>query len=322
MKAALLLCMLAAPAMAQVVSLPPSRAIACMTPALAERGTPAYPPDLLERKDDGEVHVELVFSRPDEAPAVRDLTEAYQSPDFLRSVLDHVRQLRVPCMPAGAEPVRIVQKYRFQPGDARPVLALPALDRDDAERERQVECLMRITPEKLPDYPRRSLQEGEQGNFLVRLRFSDAAAAPVHEIVAGPRLPRLRHALAEFMPGYRLPCLRGEPKEADILFKFRIDGGERIVIPDVTLRSLVQGAEFTPPARFDFATMDCPFDVRVTHYQPFKPHVVGQLGAALESRRDFLHWLSQVRLRMSSEQQLALLGDTFTVSVPCGRLVL
>lgn len=320
MKAVLLLCLLAAPAMAQIVSLPPSRAIACMTPPEAERGLPVYPPVLLDRKDGAELRIELVFGGPDMEPGVRDLTEPYQSPEFLRAIRDHVRQLRVPCMPAGAEPVRIVQQYRFQHGDGRPVVALPARDQGDGERARQVQCLMRITPDKLPEYPRRSLQEGEQGSFLVRLRFTDAAAAPTHEIVAGHRSPRLRLALAEFVPGYRLPCLRGEPKEADILFKFRLEGGERTVIPDVPLRRFLQGAEFVPPARFDFATMDCPFDVRVTHYQPFKPHVVGQLGAALESRRDFLVWMAQVRLRMSGEQQLALLGDSFTVSVPCGTL--
>jgi hypothetical protein len=317
---ALTMMLLAAPAVAQIVSLPPSRAIECMTPPAAERGVPEYPERHLERKDGAAVPVELVFTAPDVPPRVRNLTEVFQSADFFEAVQRHVQVLRVPCMPPGAEPVRLLQRYVFQPHDGRRVVGLPPRDAADRERAAQAACLMRITPEKVPEYPVLALRAGEQGNFLLRLRFAEPAAAPQATVVAGPKSTRLRASLEAFVPGYRLPCLRGEPMELDVAFIFRIEGGARTVINDLGLRRLVQAAEFAPPARFDFGSMGCPFDVRLTHYQPFKPHVVAQLGEAREERRDFIHWLSQVRLRLDKDQPLELLGQSFTVSVPCGSL--
>lgn len=307
-------------AYAQQVSVPPSAAIACMTPPEAERGEPVYPPLALERKDGATVRVELAFGAPDTEPTLRLLDEAFVGQAFVDAVREHVRRLRVPCMAAGGEPVRLTQTYIFRPDDGRNVVSLPPRDAAQAEQARQHACLTRITPERQPDYPPVSLRNSEQGNFLVRLRFASPTEPPLFDIVAGPSHRWLRESLVDFAQGYRLPCQTGAPVSLDILFIFNIEDGERTLLKDLTLRQFVGLARKVPPGSFDFHTMGCPFDLRVTHYQPWKPHHIGQLDEARAERLDFIEWLSRVELKLDEEAALALLGTTFTLRVPCGTL--
>lgn len=305
---------------AQQVSAPPSAAIACMTPPATERGEPIYPPQALERKDGATLRVELAFAGPDAEPTLRQLDEAFVGRAFVDAVRKHVRRLRVPCMPAGGEPVRLIQTYVFRPDDGRDVVSLPLRDAAKAEQARQRACLTRITPDALPEYPYVAERNGQEGQYLVRLHFDAPTAPPRAEIVAGPPHRSLRASLDDFVQGYRLPCLTGEPISVDVLFDFKFEDGTRTHLKDLTLRQFVGLARSVPRGRFDFGTMHCPFDLRVTHYQPFKPHVVGQLGEARAERLDFIEWLSLVELKLDEKTALALLGDTFTLSVPCGTL--
>lgn len=165
-----------------------------------------------------------------------------------------------------------------------------------------------------------SLRQHEQGNFLVRLRFASPTEPPVFDIVAGPSHRWLRASLVDFAKGYRLPCHAGAPVSLDVLFTFRIEEGARTLLKDLTLRQFVGLARTAPPGRFDFGTMGCPFDLRVTHFQPYKPHGIGQIGEARAERLDFIEWLSRVELKLDEQTALALLGATFTLSVPCGTL--
>ncbi|MDH4050363.1 MAG: hypothetical protein OEU93_02220 [Rubrivivax sp.] len=90
-----------------------------MQPPETERGLPAWSEDLIKRKDGGVVRVELVFAAPGRAPEVRVLSQG-RFDELVAAVRDHVDKLRVPCLPAGAEPARIVQAYVFRPDDGRP----------------------------------------------------------------------------------------------------------------------------------------------------------------------------------------------------------
>ncbi|MDH4050365.1 MAG: hypothetical protein OEU93_02230 [Rubrivivax sp.] len=58
----------------------------------------------------------------------------------------------------------------------------------------------------------------------------------------------------------------------------------------------------------------------MTYFQPFQRNTVEQVGEARAERRDFLAWLSKIPLRLASRGQLDVLGDQFTVSVPCAKL--
>jgi hypothetical protein len=307
-------------ASAQIVSMPHSQVLECMTPAAGDRGTPFYDPELVRRKDGGTVKVELVFSEPDAEPGVRLLTPtAFRS--LTESVRAHVRRFRLPCQKSGAEPARVVLEYLFRPDDGRSVVAMPAVDPVQAERARLSQCLTRISGKERPDYPEAANRRDIQGNLLVRMRFTSPTEPPTHQHLAEPVHDLLKAEVDEFMPGYRLPCHAGGPTEFDVLFTFRIEGGERLVLRDLPLRSLLGLARTVQrPARFDTSTMGCPFELRVTHFQPFKPHLVDQVGQALPERQEFANWLSRIELKFDQATALAVLGDSFTVSVPCVRL--
>ncbi len=306
-------------ASAQVVTLAPSQALACMTPPEPERGLPAYPAELVTAKIGGTVRVELVFTAPDRAPAVRVLDDS-ASTGLEDAVRAHAARLRVPCLPPGAEPARIAQDYVFRPDDGRRVAALAPEDLDEPGRHRLAACLTRIAGPAL-EYPRRAQDDGQEGNYLVRLRFTNPAAAPEIRIVAGPQHAPLRRALNGFAQEYRLPCMGTAPVELDLLYSFRIDGYPRTVLKDMRLTQMLGSAARMPlPASFDFSTMGCPFDLRVTHRQPYARHVVKQIEPAHPGRRSFIDWLAQVELKLSDQQSQQVLGDTFTVSVPCAKL--
>jgi hypothetical protein len=305
---------------AQQLVLPPSDALACMTPPQAARGLPEYPADHLAAKYGDTVRVELVFTSADAGPTVRALDERGKDA-FYDAVLAHVRQLRVPCHPAGAEPTRIVLAYVFRPDDGRPVVALPPRDLATAERDQQAACLMRIVPDQHPEYPHTALRKDHEGKFLVHLRFADPAQPPEVRFTAGPPHKSLRDTISAFAAGYRLPCLSGAPKTIGALYDFRIDGNPRTVIEDMTLRRLLGAAASMPlPARFDFTTMACPFDLRISYFRPHARNGVQQVGVDDPQRHAFLHWLSELTLRLTPEQALQVMGDTFTVSVPCAKL--
>ena len=305
---------------AQIVSMPVSQAIECLTPPEAERGVPEYPAQELKRKDGGTIRVELVFTAPDAEPAVRVLTTNAFS-RLVDAVRDHVRKFRVPCLPPGGEPVRLDQQYVFRPGDARPVFALEPVDQADAERDRQAACLMRITPGEYPAYPTAMLRQGAQGSFLVRLRFTSPSSAPELSFLAEPSFGgALKASVEEFVQGYRLPCLRGEPKTMQLAFVFRVEGGDRTFLQDMPLLQFLRSARTLPPAQFDFGSMGCPFDLQVTHFQPFAVNVVSQIGESRPERSDFMRWIARIPLRLTDNQAQELLATDFTLSVPCGRL--
>jgi hypothetical protein len=305
---------------AQTVSLPLSRAIECLTPPASERGVPAYPAPELERRDGGTVRVELAFAGPEAAPRVRVLPPETFS-GLVDSVRSHVRQLRVPCMAAGGEPVRLLQEYVFRPDDGRPVFASQPVDEADAERERQLACLMRVSPGTQPEYPRPMGRRDElQGSFLVQLRFDSPTAAPEVVFLAGPRAPHLRASVQAFVAGYRLPCLQGEPKSLNQAYVFKIERDTRRYLNDMQLMDFLRMARELPPARFDFDTMGCPFDLRISHYQPFAVHDVRQVGESRTERSDFLRWIARIQLRLTDNQAQDLLATDFNLSVPCGRL--
>lgn len=302
------------------ISPAPSEALRCMTPPESERGVPEYDELALQRKEGGLVRVDLTFTAPDRAPGVR-VIEPVAPGLLVESVRKHVRRLRVPCMTSHSPPVHIVQDYLFVPNDGRKVVASTPQDSAAAERWRQAACLMRITPGVRPEYPERARRHDEEGRFLVRLRFASPTEAPQWTFVAAAPAPNLRAAVEAFLPGFRLPCQSGEPVEVDITFIFRVEGSERVVIKDQPLLTLVRSAEsMQRPVYFDLKTMGCPFDVRIKYFQPFKPNRVAELEQSRPERRLFLDWLSTIKIRAPEATQLAVLGDEFTVRVPCGTV--
>jgi hypothetical protein len=303
-------------------TLKPSPASLCLTPAPGQSAQPEYPESLLERKDGGVVKVELVFSAPDAAPAVRMLDEN-ADPLLVQSVRKHARGLRVPCMAPGADPARLVQTYVFSPNDGRTVMATAARDHDDAQRRLRYSCLQRILPGVRPEYPYPSQRKEEQGKFLVSLRFVSATAEPAVVFVDADRSANLRGAIEEFVKGYRLPCLGAEAVELSMMFTFQMEGGARTRLRDLSLRQFlgaVEPSSIAMPVFLDLYTMACPFDVRLVYHRPHSANSVLQVADNEPLRQPLLDWLSQMTLRLPPAQNRAVLGETMTVTIPCGTV--
>jgi hypothetical protein len=298
-----------------VFMLPMSQALACLTPAAGERGRPEYDPELLARKEGGRVEVELSFADANSAPGLRFLGPATLT-GLTGAVKAHVQKFRVPCLPAGAEPARIIFTFDFIPNDGRKVMAWSAVDAPDPAKLLMHQCLTRIAGDPQPEYPRRSLDKDVQGNFLVRLTFTSATSAPEVTFDDGPSDRDLRDSLKRFFADYRLPCMTDGPVSMTRIQRFRIEGSAREFVKDLTLQQFLGSVTGLPQqVYFDTSTMGCPFDLRVEHRRPYYGNWVGELGDANPARKPLLDWISSLQLRVTPPHRV--LGEQFTVSVPC-----
>jgi hypothetical protein len=298
--------------------LAPSAAVACLK---VPDEPLTYPPLSFERKDGGTVRVELQFTGPDDPPRVKVFDEDAAFAELILATREHVSRFRMPCMAKGAPDLRLRQVYVFRPNDGRKVVSTTPRDPSDAGRMDLLSCMVHTARARAPDYPRSSLQADEQGNVFVELTFTGPADPPQLRVVATTRHRQLREAALDFAANLRLPCLTGERVSYRQLFQFRMDGGPRIALKDVTLRQFLGGARKVPSGvYFDLGTMACPFDLRVAYYQPHDENLISELEKQVPARQPLLDWLSRVELQLDPETNAMLLGSSFTVSVPCGTV--
>jgi hypothetical protein len=66
--------------------------------------------------------------------------------------------------------------------------------------------------------------------------------------------------------------------------------------------------------------MACPFELKIGYRQPFMTNAVEEAEPTNPARKPFIDWLKQVRLNLSEDDSLGVLGDSFFLSVPCGKL--
>ena len=299
----------------------PSPALECMTPAPDQRGRPEYPEAVYRLREGGVVKVELVFAEPHLAPTVT-IESATGADALIESVRRHVERFRVPCLASGQAPVRLRQHYVFIPNDGRKVTWSTPVDEADRAREERIRCITRPDGNERPSYPDKSRAREEEGNVYVRLRFVAPDRAPQVTMLDKGSHSVLAREVDAFAQGYRMPCLRGEPIEANWLFRFVLDPGQRTVLRDATLLQFLRAVRNPgrEPVYFDFMTMACPFDVRLTYFRPFAPNRVGEVGSHDPARRPFLDWISTLELDLTGRDHNAVIGGTMSVSIPCGKL--
>jgi hypothetical protein len=306
--------LLALPALAQETTLSPSEFVACLTRSggLA----PVYPPEALDRRDGGTVRVELEFSAPDTAPTVRFLgKDAFES--LRDAVRLHVKPFRLPCLPVGHAPVTIRQDYVFTPNDGRKVIATaPREPRPSGQR--QLDCLKLTGDQGRPEYPKAALQAEQQGVVLLALTFEAPDRSPQIDVVARPSSTHLVNSARNFASRLRMPCLKDSPLTVDFSYAFVIDGGDRVRLNDMGLASLVRLAKSYPKGvYFDTRTMSCPFDLRISYWQPHRRNSVAQLDKDDESRHALMDWIAQIELKLPPDAENPVLGGEFLVQVPC-----
>ena len=303
-------------------TLAPSTAAACMTPALADRGRPEYPEEPLRLKERSTVEIELVFEAPGEAPEVKFLNRNHRDV-FERPIKDYARTLRVPCMAAGAPPVRLRQEFVFEPNDGRKVVYTAISDAEEGQRRKLLECAVWPKGEAAAvEYPPGDLRALRQGIVVVRARFVDPGRAPELEVLDNGGSRYFVEAVRPYLAQMRMPCLEGDPLDLHMFFRFMIDGasGTRQVLKDLSLREYLGMGEVTRGVYFDTTMMACPFDVRLKFRQPFEPNGISELEAAVPARHAFLDWLASVKLKIDPKLAKELFSQESTVHVPCTRI--
>lgn len=303
----------------------PSAALECLTPRLAERPQPIYPPQRLERKEGARFELELRFDHPQRGPRIRLLpgTEGIgPDRDFVDAAREWASALRVPCLAADAGPVFLRQRFEFEPlAVGRASAGLPE-DPDVERRSRIKACLSHAEGRPRPRYPVQDVAAERQGNVLARLVIRSADAAPEVEILTEPPRARFGAVVREWASGLRAACFDGgEPVRLGYVFSFLIPNGDRVLIPDLDLPRLVNALDQYPsPVLVDTREMGCPFDLRITYHAPFLDNRVLEVGDTVPARAPLLQWLRKVSLRINTDRPNRLLGDSFILSVPCTSL--
>lgn len=322
--------LLAVPVAAQQVTLEPSAAVACMTPAADARGVPEYPFVAFKSGHKGRVRVMLSFTSPDTHPAI-EVIEREGDDSFVDAVKAHVRQFRVPCHDGGELPVRLRFEFLFRPDD-REVFGSGPTDADAAARRAQLACMVHESGQKAPGYPDRALRAGIQGRVVARLRFEAPDQPPVAEVYtradaeSGYKSRRAAEMLSDpiqsWVTGYRLPCLQGRPITTTMVFVYRFEGDAYGFKPGLTLMDLLPTVRNIKLHRldFDFNPMACPFDVAMTYYQPHRPNQVAEVGSHDPARRPFLDWLRQSVLDLPGPTLDSVFADTARFTVPCMKI--
>ncbi len=307
---------------AQTIAVAPSAAQRCLTRGELTLGTPSYPQESFERRDSGRVLVELTFQRPDAPPSLKVVDESGGRP-FVDSVRTFVDAYRVPCLEAG-QSATLRQEFVFRPTDGRRAYFTWPIDADALRQEQLQACVAHQKPQTSITYPERALRRGERGTVVVRLTFSDAASLPAITVLDNAGSSILTRAAVSHAEGYRMPCHTGAPVDYVQFYIYRLEGEARLLLNDMPLTGFlrnVKGIEQTN-AYFDFNTMGCPFEVRLTVHQPFTANAVGELGTHNPERRFFVDWLRRRELNVDTKTLRAVIAQETTIAVPCTILSL
>ena len=54
--------------------------------------------------------------------------------------------------------------------------------------------------------------------------------------------------------------------------------------------------------------------------QPYAPNMVGEVGRSDPNRTEFIEWLKTLALDLPTRMRKHVIGDTITISVPCGLI--
>jgi hypothetical protein len=305
------------PAAAQLTTLAPSEAVACLTPPVAERGEPEYPLMLYKSGTKGRVVVAATFKGTDFFPTPSIAIETQEGgEEFVESIKKHLLTLRVPCLPRNGQ-ATLRFDFIFDPNSPRVFWDKP-VDVADASRREMLKCVVGLKDEKPPNYPLISLREERQGRVWATARYVAPDQAP--EVKVHHRLASKHFAeeVESWLKQRRMPCLKGEPIQAELFFIFR-QGNDVYGFRPLTLlqyMGVVKDVD-RQVLQFDTRNMGCPFDLKLTYRQPDGKNLVGEVGERNPARGPLLEWLATSVLDMRRPQLDAVYADTADIHVPC-----
>jgi hypothetical protein len=304
------------------LKLQPPPATACLTATDPRLPRPDYPFELLQRKQQGRVLVELSFSSPNRPPAVQVL-EQEGGTAFVDEVQAHLRTLRLPCLNSAEGPVALRQEYFFRP-DTRKV-SYETLATPTTPRQKALQACIKM-PESDFSYPTRAQRDGVQGRLFALLKFNAPDQPPEVKLHHMNSASVFARTVTSWAQGYRLPCFEpgsDTPVWLSTVFIFRLDGSGGFGFHAMRLQDfmgLTKGIQ-TQSLQLDTTPMGCPFDVRLTYLRPGVPNDVGTVGPATpeqaQARAPLIAWLRDAELNLRSEQLASVYADIGHIQVPC-----
>ena len=281
----------------------------------------AYPRGMAVQKTGGIVRVSLTFKAAGEAPRAEVFFDTVGDV-FRELVLERVKGYRLPCLQAGDLPVVVTQEFVFTPGDGRRVVWSPLRDQQREGAESSVACL--TGADKVPDYPASRVVGNDNGAVFARYAFTRPDVAPTVTILFDGGNGRFAEVVTRYAAGLRLPCLKANDAPVTVVqpFSFAVQGTRRSALRDMPLATFVAALDKLDEqqVKFDFSTMSCPFDVRFVLRQPVLENQIGEVERSDPNRREFIEWLKSVSLKIPESARAQVLGDSMTLSVPCGML--
>jgi hypothetical protein len=311
----------AAVASAQQVDVPVSEIARCVTVRPGAADAPVFPFEQYTGSQRGAVQVLLSFTAPDGPPAVT-VQESHGGAAFVDAVRAHAKDLRVPCMPRGEGPARLIRDYIFRPEGDRRVQWHRTRDAAADEHRRALRCVSHVIGKEGPTYPYDANLSGMQGRVIAEMSFSAPDRPPEVRLHARRSARLLARAAEDWAAGLRMPCHPGGVIRGDWLFIFLIEGNGGYGFRDVPFRTLLASTVGIEKQRLQLDTqqMGCPFEVHFQYRQPHLRNRVGEVGESDPARRPLLEWMETIELKLPSLSLDSIYGDSTRITVPCVRI--
>ena len=287
-----------------------STVVTCLDTKLNDGKPLIYPPELAERKLGALIRVRITFASAGSAPSV-DVFYNSGSEEFADLVRRHVLGYRLPCVEKEAKPIVMTQEFSFWPGDDRKVLYGNVWEEASAHSFK--ECI---------DFGKGKPDFRGAGAVLVEMTFTSPSQGPTTRVIYQRGERSVVRSVLDVAGSYRRPCLsptEQRPVTTQQMFRFSYSGSSSYVLKDMGLKQFLGFTENLTQrkVRFDFNTMNCPFDVRVTPYQPHAMNGVDQIERYDANRREFIEWMRTLVLKIPAKAMPDVMGTPILVSVPC-----
>jgi hypothetical protein len=268
------------------------------------------------------VRAKMNFAGIDQPPQVEVFTNTAGEP-FNAVVRTYLATYRLKC--ADWLSRQLVQEFQFVPGTQAVLASVVRTNRQSRDRSG---CPIDIP--STPAYPENTgslgaaqLDRASFGHVLLYLTFvgpGEPGVIVLHD--GGWR--RFSEIATKHAAQYRMACADSAayPVSAVIPYHFQIEGDSPPEFKPITLTAFLQAVDRIQSQRvyFDFASMSCPFDIKVYPLQPTYENVVVNTTGHDEDRREFFAWLAGLTLKLPPNIAPYLKGQSVKVNVPCAVL--
>ncbi len=313
--------LLAASAGAQVrIELAPPAALECLQVPTGEPVEPVYPFDAYKAGEAGRVKATVSLPGGLFGNEV-EIQSSEGAAAFVDAAKKFLRSLSAPCLKKG-EKVTLQYEFVFKPDDRKVIWGSPTEATDETRRS-EVKCIGHVDKVKSPPYPERARRSLQQGRVYGLMTFHSADAPPEVELLHRPAAESFAPSITSWAAGLRMPCHAGRgPVRTGVLFIYLMEGEGRYGFKALTLPELLGVSKGIRERRLqlDTTAMGCPFDVKLTYYQPLRRNSVGEVGDSDPRRRPLLELLAGLELELRSNSLDSVFADTADVAVPCVRI--